>query len=60
MSEEAGPSVPHPVVDETQNEENRYRASLVWPLKTKISDVTEWLYAILLSLDHNAVLTVSV
>ena len=55
MSEETGSSTVHG----TPREENYYRATLVWPVSTERSDVTEWLYVISLSLDHVAVSKVS-
>ena len=50
MSEETGSSTVH----ETLREENYYRASLVSPLSSEKSDVTEWLYVISVTLDHDA------
>ena len=55
MSEETDSST----VRETPREENYYRATLVWPVSTERRDVTEWLYVISLSLDHNAFSKVS-
>ena len=49
MSEETGSSTVH----ETR-EENYYRATLVSPLSSERSDVTEWLYVISVTLDHDA------